>query len=117
MQVNDLRLTQTKRRNPKKDPRFGDGHWGVHNGGSADVLVSGFTMTPELLHCVGSDAFGMYAVFSRGKMTNGNLELHRRVVRGLPVCVCAYSSASEHCTAPVSGALCKPLLPASPSAL
>ncbi|KAI3438200.1 hypothetical protein D9Q98_000637 [Chlorella vulgaris] len=83
VQVNDLRLTQTKRRNPKKDPRFGDGHWGVHNGGSADVLVSGFTMTPELLHCVGSDAFGMYAVFSRGKMTNGNLELHRALAHAL----------------------------------
>jgi hypothetical protein len=77
VQINGLRITETRSRNPRRDPRFGSGHWGVHNGGTADLLVNGFDISPNLLHAVGSDAFGMYAVFTKGRMANGNLELHR----------------------------------------
>jgi hypothetical protein len=75
--VEDLRIWQTKPRDPGGRRPAGDGHWGVQNGGSVDVLVHNFDIQPNLLHCVGSDGFGMYAVFSQGNMANGNLELHR----------------------------------------
>ena len=77
VQVEDLRIRQTKPRDPGGRRPAGDGHWGVQNGNSVDVLVHKFDIQPNMLHCVGSDGFGMYAVFSQGKMANGNLELHR----------------------------------------
>ena len=79
VQVEDLTIRQTKSRDPGAKRWSGDGHWGVQNGNSVDVLVHKFDIQPNMLHCVGSDGFGMFAVFSQGKMDNGNLELHRWV--------------------------------------
>ncbi|PRW57063.1 band 7 [Chlorella sorokiniana] len=77
VQINNLKITQTKPRDPKKPKSLGDGHWGVHSGSSADVLVDGFVCDQGMLHVVGADAMSLFAVFTNGVMSNGNLELHR----------------------------------------
>ena len=68
------------RRRPARVPQHfaaADGHWGVQHGHSMEILVEKFDIRCSMLHDVGTDSSGKFSVFMNGKMSDGNLDLHR----------------------------------------